>query len=159
MLDHLKDKLVCELKDVSKDGVKTGNIEYIAKLAETYKNLNKAEKEELESMMYDERMDRRYSRDEYDTYGRGGRGGSYMTRDGRGRYSNDIRPIERGYDDYIGAKRRYRNSDAPKDEMFDGLEMLMKHVTLLIEDLYKDCDSEDERRIMDKYIRRLQEMH
>lgn len=163
MLDNLKDKLVCEMKDVSKDGVKTGNIEYIAKLAETYKNLNKAEKEELETMMYDERMDRRYDNG-YDMYGRGGRDDmrirdSYMSRDGRGRYSNDIRPIERGYDEYVGAKRRYRNSSAPKEDMFDGLEMLMKHVTLLIEDLYKDCDSEDERRIMDKYIRRLQEMH
>ncbi|MDE7425334.1 MAG: hypothetical protein K2N51_16880, partial [Lachnospiraceae bacterium] len=62
MLDQLKDKLVCELKDVSKDGVKTGNIEYLSKLAETYKNLNKAEKEEVETMMYDERMNPRYER-------------------------------------------------------------------------------------------------
>ncbi len=34
MLDKLKEDLICELKDVSKDGVKTGNIEYISKLAE-----------------------------------------------------------------------------------------------------------------------------
>ena len=99
MLDKLKEDLICELKDVSKDGVKTGNIEYISKLAETYKNLNKSEKEELESMIYDERLDRRdrwYGR-EYDSrYGARGRG-EYARRDSRGRYADGFRPIEDGY--------------------------------------------------------------
>lgn len=165
MLDKLKDELVCELKDVSKDGIKTGNIEYIAKLAETYKNLNKAEKEELESMIYDERIDRRDRRydmdygDRYeDRYGARGRG-AYARRDSRGRYADGIRPIEDGYDEYMGAKRRYRTSGAPKEEMYDGLDLLMKHLTLLIEDLYKDCDGEEERRIMDKYLKRMSEIH
>lgn len=163
MLDKLKDELVCELKDISKDGVKTGNIEYIAKLAETYKNLNKAEKEELESMMYDERLDRRYDHMYDGRYGERsglGRGrGSYAHRDSRGRYADGIRMVEDGYDEYVGAKRRYRNSDAPKEAMYDGLELLMKHLTMLIEDLYKDCDGEEERRIMDKYLKRMSEIH
>lgn len=166
MLDKLKDELICELKDISKDGVKTGNIEYIAKLAETYKNLNKAEKEELESMIYDERLDRsdrRYDRPYDERYGERsglGRGrGSYARRDSRGRYADGIRMVEDGYDEYLGAKRRYRNSDAPKEAMYDGLELLMKHLTMLIEDLYKDCDGEEERRIMDKYLKRMSEIH
>lgn len=163
MLDKLKEELVCELKDVSKDGVKTGNIEYIAKLAETYKNLNKAEKEELESMIYDERLDRRYDHIYDERYGERsglGRGrGSYARRDSRGRYADGIRMVEDGYDEYLGAKRRYRNSDAPKEAMYDGLELLMKHLTMLIEDLYKDCDGEEERRIMDKYLKRMSEIH
>ena len=161
MLDGLKDKLICELKDISKDGVKTGNIEYISKLAETYKNLNKAEKEELESMIYDERfdgrLDRRYG--DYDRYRDGGRHyddirygdgrgrGEYAPRDSHGRYADSIRPIEDGYNDYIGAKRRYRTGGATKEHMYDGLEFLMKHITMLVEDLYKDCDGEEERRL------------
>lgn len=167
MLDNLKEKLVCEMKDISKDGVKTGNIEYIAKLAETYKNLNKAEKEELETMIYDDRMnnDRRYS--DYDRRSYGGRyhddmrfgdhrgRGEYANRDSRGRYADAIRPIDDGYSDYVGAKRRYRAGGDSKEQMYDGLELLMKHLTLLIEDLYRDCDGEEERRIMNKHLEKL----
>lgn len=165
MLDNLKDKLVCELKDVSKDGVKTGNIEYICKLAETYKNLNKAEKEELESMLYDERLNyrpdltRRYDNDYYGAPYNDMRGrGSHARRDSRGRYADGVLPIEEFYGDYMGAKRRYRAGGAEPREMFEGLEMMMKHLTMLVEDLYKESDSEEERRIMDKYLKRLSEI-
>lgn len=168
MLDNLKDKLIHELKDVSKDGVKTGNIEYLSKLAETYKNLNKAEKEELETMMYDERMnrgldlDRRYGAERYQDnrdqlYGDyDGRGrGSFARRDSRGRYADGMRPVEEFYNDYMGAKRRYRAGESGTAAMSDGLDMMMKHISMLIEDIYKECDSEDEKRIMDKYIKRI----
>lgn len=162
MLDNLKEKLVCQMKEASKDGVKTGNIEYISKLAETYKNLNKAEKEELETMMYDERTDRRYGEHDryrdidrrYDDirYGDGRGSGEYAMRDSRGRYADPIKPIEDGYNDYFGARRRYRTSGAPKEHMYDALDFLMKHITLIVEDLYKECDGEEERRIMKKHI-------
>lgn len=174
MLNELKDKLVCELKEVSKDGVKTGNIEYITKLAETYKNLNKADKEELESIMYRDRMNPRFEDD--GRYGEGrypdgryptmyygandGRGrGSQANRDMRGRYADGIRPVEEFYDHYMGAKHRYRTSGSRPHEMIDGLEMFMKHLSLLLEDLYKECDSEEERRVMDKYIKHIGDIH
>lgn len=174
MLNELKDKLVCELKDVSKDGVKTGNIEYITKLAETYKNLNKADKEEIESMMYRERMnsryndgdrysDNRYGDDRYPVmyYGeRDGRGrGEYANRDSRGRYADGMRPVDEFYNHYMGAKHRYRAGNNRPGEMVDGIEMLMKHLYLLIEDLYKECDSEEERRVMEKYLKQISDIH
>lgn len=176
MLDKLKDNLINEMKDVSKDGVKTGNIEYIAKLAETYKNLNKAEKEEVETMMYDERMDEGRGRDRYgrgyrdhDSYGDErygeahrelyGRGrGPYARRDSRGRYADAMIPLEDRYADYRDTKRRYRASGDGKEEMHKGLEMVMKYMCKLIEELYNDLDSEEERRIMDRYIRKLSEL-
>lgn len=162
MLDHLKEKLVCELKDVSKDGVKTGNIEYLSKLAETYKNLNKAEKEELETMIYDERIsprfeDRRYHEDYYGSPSRGR--GEFAMRDSRGRYADGIRPVEEFYNDYVGAKRRYRAGEPGSAAISDGLDMMMKHIAMLIEDIYKECESEEERRIMDKYIKRISVIH
>lgn len=165
MLDNLKEKLVCELKDVSKDGVKTGNIEYLSKLAETYKNLNKAEKEEAETMIYDERIsprfnDRRYNEDFYGNYdGRGREREVYGRRDIRGRYSDGIRPIEESYQDYMGAKRRYMNGASGSAAMTAGLDMMMKHISMLIEDIYKECDSEEERRIMDKHIHHISSIH
>ena len=55
----------------------------------------------------------------------------------------------------MGAKRRYRAGGAEPREMFEGLEMMMKHLTMLVEDLYKESDSEEERHIMDKYIKRI----
>lgn len=163
MLDQLKDKLVCELKDVvSKDGVKTGNIEYLSKLAETYKNLNKAEKEEVETMMYDERMNPRYERryrdgDYYDMHD-GRERETFGRRDSRGRYADGVRPVEEFYNDYMGAKRRYRTGSSSPHEMADGLDMMMKHIAMLIEDIYKECESEEERRIMDKHIKRISEV-
>lgn len=174
MLEKLKDNLVCELEDVSKDGVKTGNIEYIAKLAETYKNINKAEKEEVETMMYDERMDGgrgHYGRsyrgedryeDHYDDeyrghYGARGRG-PYARRDSRGRYADAMIPLEDRYSDYRDIKRRYRANGDNKEDMHKGLEMVMKYMVKLVEDLYHDCDSEEERRVMDKYLRKLSEI-
>lgn len=169
MLDHLKEKLICALKDASKDGVKTGNIEYLSKLAETYKNLNKAEKEEAETMIYDERIDRDLDRRYSDRYPDGresfhgdydGRvSGSYARRDSRGRYADGVRPVEEFYNDYMGAKRRYRAGTAHPHEMSDGLDMMMKHIAMLIEDIYKECESEEERRIMDKYIKRISDIH
>lgn len=169
MLDHLKEKLVHELKDVSKDGVKTGNIEYLSKLAETYKNLNKAEKEEAETMIYDERIDRDLDRRYSDRYPDGrepfygnydGRGrGSYARRDSRGRYADGIRPVEEFYNDYMGAKRRYRAGESGSAALADGLDMMMKHIAMLIEDIYKECESDEERRIMDKHIKRISEIH
>ena len=163
MLDNLKEKLVHELKDVSKDGVKTGNIEYLSKLAETYKNLNKAEKEEIETMMYDERMNPRYERSYRgsDYYGMndGRERETFGRRDSRGRYADGVRPVEEFYNDYMGAKRRYRAGTAHPHEMSDGLDMMMKHISMLIEDIYKECESEEERRIMDKYIKRISDIH
>lgn len=173
MLDNLKDKLICELKEVSKDGVKTANIEYLSKLAETYKNLNKAEKEEAETMIYDDKLEGRYPDDRYTDrrysdgrlpdrryiddrdYGVYGRG---RDRDSRGRFMNPTDYISEGYNDYVGARRRYRAGTAPKGEMNETLEMLMKHITMLVEDLYKTCDSDEDRRIMDKYVRQIKEM-
>ncbi len=191
MLDKLKGDLVTQMKEVSKDGVKPANIEYISKMAETYKNLNKAEKEEVEKMMFDQNMDSGYGRRyrdgdgsyrdgngsyrndggsyrnggmpyrevmPYDGYGRRGRG-EYANRDSMGRYANgNMRYMEDGYADYMGAKRRYRDGNSPKEDMYDGLELLMKHITALIEDIYKDCDGEEEKRIMDKYLRKLSEL-
>ncbi len=160
MLDKLKEDLICELKDVSKDGVKTGNIEYISKLAETYKNLNKSEKEELESMIYDERLDRRdrrYGRDYDSRYGARGRG-EYARRDSRGRYADGFRPIEDGYEEYMGSKRRYRDGASPKEDLYDGLEVMMNHLCRLMEDVYHDTDSEEERKILEKYFRKMAEI-
>lgn len=165
MLDGLKEKLIRELKDASKDGVKTNNIEYLSKLAETYKNLNKAEKEEVETVMYDERLDRGLDRryagrfpdgDEpfYGNYDERGRG-FYARRDSRGRYADGIRPVEEFYNDYMGAKRRYRAGEAVGAALADGLDMMMKHIAMLIEDIYKECESDEERRIMDKHIKRI----
>lgn len=174
MLNKLKDDLICELKEVSKDGIKTGNIEYISKLAETYKNLNKADKEELEAMIFDERMEGNWSRDKRyndhymdrdDRYGARGRG-SYARRDSRGRYADGrysddgaLIPLENRYFDYMDMKRRYRDSGSNKSEMHEGLEMFMKYLTNVVEDLYRDCDSEEERRIIEKYLRKLSEIH
>ena len=178
MLDNLKNKLINEMKDISKGGVKAGNIEYISKLAETYKNINKAEKEEKETMMYDERldggMDRRYQNDRYsdgrysndryndgDSYGdeRYSGRGPYARRDSRGRYAdNGIVPLENRYYDYMDTKRRYRNGGGDKQGMYDGIDMVMKYVVKLIEELYRDCDGEEERRIMDKDLRKVQEL-
>lgn len=176
MLDNLKQKLVEEIKDISKDGIKSGNIEYISKLAETYKNINKAEKEEIEAMIYDERLegnysrDRRYGNDRYgddrymdgreERYSARGRG-SNARRDSRGRYADSgyMIPFEERYYDYMDNKQRYRDSGTRKEEMHEGLEMVMKYMTNLVEDLYRDLDSEEERRIMDKYIRKLSEIH
>ena len=182
MLDKLKEKLIEQLKTVSKDGIKMGNIEYIAKLAETYKNLNKAEKEELESMMLDEKIDggesmdrysdHRYRNDRYmddrymddrrmddrhheEMYGARGR-----RRDSRGRYAdNGIMPLENTYFDYMDTKRRYRANGTDKEGMHTGLDMVMKYMVQFVEDLYHDCDSEEERRIMDKHLRKLQDLH
>lgn len=174
MLDKIKEKLIEQLKTASKDGIKTGNIEYISKLAETYKNLNKAEKEELETMMYDERMDGerghfgrgyrdedRYG-DEYaeehdERYGRRHRR-RYGERDSRGRYADAMIPLEDRYSDYMDIKRRYRAHGAPKEDMHKGLEMMMKYMVKLVEDIYHECDSEEERRVMDKYLRKLSEI-
>lgn len=170
MLDKLKDDLICELKEISKDGVKTGNIEYISKLAETYKNLNKADKEELEAMIFDERMDgwgrdRRHTGDYYmdreDRYGARGRG-SHARRDSRGRYadhSDMMMPLENRYLDYMDMKKRYRDSGTNKVDMHEGLEMFMKYMVNLVEDIYRDCDSDEERRVMEKYLRKLSEIH
>lgn len=181
MLDKLKEKLIEQLKTVSKDGIKMGNIEYIAKLAETYKNLNKAEKEELESLMLDEKIDggenmdrysdNRYRTDRYmddrymddrnrdERYGARGRG-PHARRDSRGRYADGpIMPLEETYYDYMDTKRRYRASGTDKEGMHTGLDMVMKYMVQFVEDLYHDCDSEEERRIMDKHLRKLQELH
>lgn len=170
MLDKIKEKLIEQLKTASKDGIKTGNIEYISKLAETYKNLNKAEKEEAETMMYDERMDGdrgrfgrgyrdedRYGDEDRERYGERGRG-SYARRDSRGRYADAMIPLEDRYSDYMDIKRRYRAHGAPKEDMHKGLEMMMKYMVKLVEDIYNECDSEEERRVMDKYLRKLSEI-
>lgn len=170
MLDKLKDDLICEMKEISKDGVKIGNIEYISKLAETYKNLNKADKEELEAMIFDERMDGNWERDKRrtndyymdrdDRYGARGRG-SYARRDSRGRYadhSDMLMPLENRYFDYMDMKKRYRDSGGSKSDMHEGLEMFMKYMVNLVEDLYRDCDSEEERRVMEKYLKRMSEI-
>lgn len=171
MLDNIKQKLVEEIKDIIKDGIKSGNIEYISQLAETYKNINKAEKEEIEAMIYDEILegnysrDRRYGNDRYmdgreERYSARGRG-SNARRDSRGRYADGgyMIPLEERYYDYMDNKQRYRDSGTRKEEMNEGLEMVMKYMTNLVEDLYRDLDSEEERRIMDKYIRKISEIH
>lgn len=167
MLQGLKDKLVAELEKAGREGLKPANLEYICKLAETYKNLNKAEKEEVETMFYDEKMegndkfrgggvypDRIYSR---------GRRRDSMGRYSDGRhhdemYSDAIPEMSHSYEDYLGAKRRYRAGAATKSDMHSTLDILMEHVVLLIEELYRECDSEEEKRIMAKHVRKIKEM-
>lgn len=166
MLHELKDKLVAELEKAGRDGLKPANLEYISKLAETYKNLNKAEKEEVETMFYDEKIDggSRFNDGIYpDRIYAGGR-----RRDSMGRYTNRrhheemypdaIPEMSHRYEDYLGAKRRYRAGSATKSDMHSTLDILMEHVVLLIEELYRECDSEEEKRIMAKHIRKIKEM-
>lgn len=134
----IKDMLHEELKEIVKKGeLSAGSLETIDKLLNSMKNACKL-------IMYEEYSDDGYSYADAEmdmsTYSnaRGdGRGrGSNARRDSRGRYSN----AGRGY------RRGYSYNDGEKQDKI-----------ALLHDMMQEASSEDERRAIQKIIRRMEQ--
>lgn len=138
-----KDLLKQELDQIVKKGeLSAGSLETIDKLLNSIKNACKI-------IMYDE-----YSEDGYSNAGEGGgmnsRRAYAYRRDSRGRYSNEegysTARGGRGGNRGGGSRRSYAYDDGEKEEKVEMLREMMQEV-----------GSEEERRALQKIIRRMEQ--
>lgn len=132
----IKDMLHEELKEIVKKGeLSAGSLETIDKLLNSMKNACKL-------IMYEEYSGDGYSYADADAdmgnYSNARGRGSNARRDSRGRYSN---ARGRGY-----SRRGYSYDDGEKQEKID-----------LLQDMMQEVSSEEERRALQKIIRRMEQ--
>lgn len=174
-----------ELDKIAEKGLNTGNLETAYKLIDMYKDLKNTEywgqKGEyymavLDEMQggYSEARKRdsmgRYSRADgrmmpdydRDSSYRGRRSGEHYV---RGHYSRDDGYSHDGYsgaysdtyDRYMDSKQSYRSSKSPecKQRLMDSLESYMDDFTRQIEEMSRDADCQEEREMINKFMRKL----
>lgn len=148
---ELKDMLHDELSEIAKKGeLSAGSLDTVDKLLNSIKNACKI-------IMYEE-----YSEDGYSYAGEGGggmsggQGGGYSNarggqrRDGRGRYSR-----EGGYSNARGGRGGRGGGYSRASGYSYGDDDKMEKIEILRE-MKEDAQSEDERRTIDKIIRRME---
>ena len=181
-MDKLKEQVKKELAEMGNKGINANNLEVINKLAEIYKNLEKAEKLQKESKEeeggqwmqdYGRYRDgggsyRDGYRDGYNDGGTGGGGGYGTYADygrrgvpgsGRGRYNNSrmrdhMERMMDGMDQYEYGKERYMhgNDDA---RMVEGLEKLMYALCMFVESAMDFAESPQEKEVIRKHIQKI----
>lgn len=175
--------LICdELDKIAEKGLTTTNLETAYKLVDMYKDLKDADYRSAKKEYYEQEMGMdgysearrrdsmgRYSRADgrmmpdydRDSSYRGRRSGEHYVRghysrtgyDDRG-YSGDY---NENYDRYMDSKQSYRSNKSPecKQRLMDSLEGYMDDFTRQIEEMSRDADCQEEREMINKFLRKL----
>lgn len=171
-----------ELRKIAEKGLNTGNLETAYKLIDMYKDLKNTEYWEQKGEYYMSMLGDGYSEArKWDGMGRYARGDGRMApeyesdasyrgrRNGehyvRGHYSRA------GYDDggysgdyggnydrYMDSKQSYRSSKTPecKQRLMESLESYMDDFTRQIEEMSRDADCAEEREMIGRFMKKLQ---
>lgn len=173
-----------ELHKIAEKGLNTGNLETAYKLIDMYKDLKNTEYWEQKSEYYMSMMEDmnggysearrrdsrgRYSRDDGRMMPDYNRDASYRGRSDehyvRGHYSRndgysrdgEMDGYSGNYDRYMDSKQSYRSNKSPecKQRLMDSLEGYMDDFTRQIEEMSRDADCQEEREMINKFLRKL----
>lgn len=167
-----------ELSKIAEKGLTTSNLETAYKLVDMYKDLKNTEYWETKGEYYDYVLmemqngsDGGYSMmdDEYAMRGRKrDRMGRYSREDGT-KHDDRMRRVGRRdysmndggysmYDRYMDAKQSYRSNQSMdgKQKLMESLEDYMDDFTEKIKEMARDADSQDERDLINKFMKKLQ---
>lgn len=169
-----------ELEKIADKGLTTSNIDTAYKLIDMYKDLKNTDYWETKGEYYDyvlmemqggysenyPMMDDEYAlrgrkRDRMGRYSRddGMRHDDRMRRGGRRDYSMDG-GMDMMYNRYMDNKQSYRSDKSPdgKQRLMDSLEDYMDDFTEKIKEMYRDSETSEERELIGKFMKKLQNM-
>lgn len=169
MMHELEHKAKKELEKIAEQGFTNSNLEIAYKLIDIVKDIK--EIDEKEEGQYDRYNGYRDNRDRYigdmdyrngdyrpDGYrGSDYRGSSYPEHRGNDRLNRNIDRIKEGADMYWYGRERY-NAGGNKEQMNDSLENMMYAVCSLIESGMEIAETPEEKEIIRKHIRKLQNL-
>jgi len=167
MMHELERKAKKELERIADQGFTTSNLEVAYKLIDIVKDIKEIECDEkkLENGEYngyrdnrDRYMNDRYMNDRYmDDRPLDYRTGGYSNYRGNDRLNRSIDRIKEGADMYWYGREKY-NAGGNKEQMNESLENMMYAVCSLIESGMDIAETPEEKEIIRKHIRKLQNL-
>lgn len=170
-MEKLKELVEKELKSMEESGIDSSNIDVIYKLVDIHKDIANEEYWEAKKGALDMRYRgeyegyeegygrrRRDSRGRYMAGGRGGsRGGSY------GHYmpypEMYMDRMMEGMDGYMEGREQYnRGNYNGKDQSVESLEKMLEGIVAFVEEIQQDPEQQEEKEVVNHYIRKLKEM-
>lgn len=180
MLHKTKEEVEKAIKSLTENGLDKQDVDILGKLIDIHKDIanEKYWKEKEEMYMYGNYGNGSYGNYGDGSYGRRGvkgtgrysryrdSGSSYGRRGvpgtGRGRYRGEdmLDEMYEKYQEYNEGREAYNNSGnyGAKDESMESLDKMLKGITEFVMCLKEDADSQEEVQIVDKYIRKMNEM-
>lgn len=141
------------INNILEEGIKSSNLDYLDKLVDIHKDIK--EEENMRYMAYGN-----YDREQYgaDSYGR-------RARDSRGRYmthhpGSKIDEMYMNYEAYSEGREQYGRSGnyGAKEDSMKSLEYMLECMVDFVKMLKQDAESQEEVRMIDKYIKKLSEI-
>ena len=139
------------INNILEEGIKSSNLDYLDKLVDIHKDIK--EEENMRYMAYGNY--RNYGRD---SYGR-------RSRDSRGRYTgshpgSSLEDMHMNYEAYSEGREQYGRSGnyGAKEDSMKALEYMLESMVDFVKMLKQDAESQEEIKLIDKYVKKLNEM-
>lgn len=181
-MDKLKELIENEIKSIEENGIEVGKIETLSELVDIHKDLAEeeywnAKKEDMKMRYYEGYGEGSYGRRGRDSRGRyteggysRGRYGERGTTDGRdrsrGSYGHYMpypemymdRMME-GAEGYMEGMEEYRRGNyGAKGQSVDSLEKMLEGIVAFVEEIQQDPEQQEEKEVVNHYIKKLKEM-
>jgi hypothetical protein len=136
------------------EGIQPGNLEYIDKLVDIYKDIK-----EVECMQYDNYGE--YGRAGYDSYGRDAYGDSYGRRgyDAKYRGEGALEAMRGNYRAYSASREAYgRGNYGAKEDSMKSLRHMLEDGVDFFRMLKADAKTQEELTLIHDYVKKINEM-
>ncbi len=173
LLKAINDLVECELEQISNSKLDAKVLDCLYKLIDIHKDIKNEEywevKKEAIKMRYNDYKEEEYPEMNYSGYGHDGDYGNYGNYGTYGRrrrrYSGMqdvpaevLEELRETYGDYSGSRRAYsRGNYGAKEDTMKSLDYMLKSVQEFIKMLSEDASSEEEMKLIKKYIKKMGE--
>ena len=171
-MENLKKLIEEEITKITESGISIDKIEELGELVDIHKNISNEEywkKEEEKNMRYGNygEYGEGYGRRSRDSRGRYSEGGYSRGRYGeRGNYGHYMpypeMYMERmmdGMEGYMEGREQYsRGNYGAKGQTTESLEKMLEGIVAFVEEIQQDPEQQEEKEIVNHYIRKLKEV-